>query len=66
MFFLNGEIFPKLKDNVKMLRSSPKDVIKSWAQKKQHILTFVNALIRRNINNKQTILDIWEKDQFCM
>ena len=65
MFFLNGEIFPKLKANVKLLRSSPKNVIKSWAQNTPHILAFVNTLIRRNVNNKQKILEVWKKDQFC-
>lgn len=66
MFFLNGEIFPMLKANVKMLRSTPKNLIKPWAQNTPHILAFVNALIRRNVNSKQKILDIWKKDQFCM
>lgn len=66
MFFLNGEIFPNLKANVKMLRSSPKNLIKQWAQNTPHILTFVNTLIRRHVNSKQKILDVWKKDQFCM
>lgn len=65
MFFLSGEIFPQLKGNVKLLRSSPKNIVKSWAQNTPHILGFVNALIRRQVNNKQRILDIWKKDQFC-
>lgn len=65
MFFLNGEIFPQLKANVKFLRSSPKNVVKTWAQNTPHTLGFVNALIRHQVNNKQKILDIWKKNQFC-
>lgn len=66
MFFLNGEMFPQLKANVKLLRSSPKNIVKSWAQNTPHILGFVNTLIRHQVVNKQKILDIWKKDQFCM
>lgn len=65
MFFLSGEIFPQLKPNIKLLRSSPKNIVKSWAQNIPHILNFVNALIKYQLNNKQKILDIWKKDQFC-
>lgn len=65
MFFLSGEIFPQLKAHVKLLRSAPKNVVKSWAQNTPHILTFVNALIRHQVCSKQKILDIWKKDEFC-
>lgn len=65
MFFLNGDIFSELKDYKKFLRSSPKNVVKLWAQNTPHILTFVNSLIRRQINSKQKLLDIWKKDKFC-
>lgn len=65
MFFLNGDIFPQLKTNLKMLRSSPKNIVKSWAQNTPHILGFINALIRRQVYNKQKLLDVWKKDSFC-
>lgn len=65
MFFLNGDIFPQLKANIKMLRSSPKNIVKSWAQNTPHILGFVNALIRRQVYNKSKLLDVWKKDTFC-
>lgn len=65
MFLLNGDIFPQLKAHIKMLRSSPKNVVKSWAQNTPHILTFVNALIRRQVYSKQKLMDVWNKDKFC-
>lgn len=65
MFLLNGDIFPKLRQYTKVLRSSPKNIIKSWAQNTAHVVVFVNALIRRQISNKQKLLDAWKKDEFC-
>lgn len=65
MFFLNGDIFPKLRPHIKMLRSAPKNMIKTWAQNTAHAVAFINALIRRQIYNKQRLLDVWKKDQFC-
>lgn len=65
MFFLNGDIFSDLQPHKKLLRSAPKNVIKSWAQNTPHILAFVNALIRRQVHNRQTLLDAWKKDKLC-
>lgn len=65
MFFLNGDIFPALIKYQKKLRSSPKNVIKSWARNTPHILGFVNSLLRHKIHSKQQILDVWAKDKFC-
>lgn len=65
MFFLGGDVFSGLQPHKKLLRSSPKNVIKSWAQNTPHILAFVNALIRRQVHNRQTLLDVWRKDKNC-
>lgn len=65
MFFLGGDVFPLLKANVKLLRSSPKNVVKFWAQNTPHILAFINALIRRQVYSRQKLLDVWTKDKFC-
>lgn len=65
MFILNGDVFPQLKENIKLLRSSPRNIIKSWAQNTPHVLAFINTLIRRQIYNKQKLFDVWKKDEFC-
>lgn len=65
MFFLSGDVFTDLQSHKKLLRSSPKNMIKSWAQNTPHILAFVNALIRRQVHNRQTLLDAWKKDKLC-
>lgn len=65
MFFLNGDVFSDLQAHRKLLRSSPKNVVKSWAHNTPHILAFVNALIRRQVLNRQTLLDAWKKDKLC-
>lgn len=65
MFFLDGVIFSDLQAHKKLLRSSPKNVIKSWSQNTPHILAFINALIRRQVHNRQTLLDAWKKDKLC-
>lgn len=65
MFFLNGDIFIEIQKYRKLMRSSPKNIVKSWAKNNPHILGFVNALIRNEVCSKQKLLDVWKKDQFC-
>lgn len=65
MFILNGDVFSQLKAHKKKLRSSPKNIVKSWSKNTPHILAFVNALIRHKVYNRQKLLDVWQKDKFC-
>lgn len=65
MFLLNGDVITQLNAHKKLLRSSPKNVIKTWAQNTPHILAFINALIRRQVHTKQALLDVWKKDKNC-
>lgn len=65
MFFLNGDVFAELGKHRKLLRSAPKNIVKSWAKNTPHILGFLTALIQREVCSKQKLLDAWKKDQFC-
>lgn len=65
MFFLNGEIFPKICEYKKQMRSVPKNIVKSWSRDTPHVLAFVNKLISRQVNSKQKLMDVWRKESNC-
>lgn len=65
MFLLNGDVFPKIAEYKKQMRSVPKNIVKSWSKDTPHVMNFVNKLINRQANNKQKLIDIWRKDKNC-
>lgn len=65
MFLLNGDIFPKISDYKKQMRSVPKNIVKKWSKDTPHVLSFVNKLINRQVSSKQKLLDLWRKDANC-
>lgn len=65
MFLLNGDIFPKISEYKKQMRSVPKNIVRSWSKNTPHVLAFVNKLINRRVNNKQKLLDLWRKESNC-
>lgn len=65
MFLLNGEIFPKIAQYKKQMRSMPKNIVKSWSKDTPHVLGIVNKLINRQVNSKQKLIDAWKKDSNC-
>lgn len=65
MFLLNGDVLPQFKDYKKSLRSTPKNVVKSWSKNTPHIVSFVNRLLQGKVFSKQTLLDKWRKKPNC-
>lgn len=65
MHFLNGDVFSKVLEYRKAMRSTPKNVVKTWAKNTPHILHFVNSLIRNHISSKQDLVDIWKTNRNC-
>lgn len=65
MHFLKGDIFPQILEYKKSMRSTPNNVIKSWAKNTPHILNFINCLIRNQVSSKQALVEQWRTNQNC-
>ncbi|XP_055855505.1 probable ATP-dependent RNA helicase kurz [Episyrphus balteatus] len=71
MFFLNGDVFPKLQDFKAKLKVTPSSITKSWSNLNENVTKFKRALFIKEIHCRQALLDEWEKDpnylmqQYC-
>lgn len=65
MFLMNGDMFPKISEYKKQMRSMPKNIVKSWSKDAPHVLGIVNKLINRQVNSKQKLIDLWRKESTC-
>lgn len=65
MFLLNGEVCPKLNEYKPKLKATPSSIVKSWSNLNETVTKFKRALITKEINCKQKLLDEWERDPNC-
>lgn len=61
-FFLEGEIFPKLKKFVPSLLTSPGSVTKPWAKLLTRIELITKLLLSKGIMTKDKLIDKWNSD----
>ncbi|KAK6640675.1 hypothetical protein RUM44_012372 [Polyplax serrata] len=61
-FFLEGEIFPKLKKYVGNLLSSPSVMAKTWARLQPRTQILLSALVVKKVNTRDQAMNIWKED----
>ncbi|XP_055904771.1 probable ATP-dependent RNA helicase kurz [Eupeodes corollae] len=62
MFFLNGDVCPKLLDFKANLKATPSSITKSWSSLNENVTRFKRALTTKEVHCKQKLLDEWKRD----
>ncbi|XP_071448431.1 probable ATP-dependent RNA helicase kurz [Hetaerina americana] len=62
VFFLEGEVIPRLKYYKPSLLSVPNIMVKSWARMQSRTEIILTALASRRIDSKSELKKAWEKD----
>uniref|UniRef100_A0A1A9W634 RNA helicase n=1 Tax=Glossina brevipalpis TaxID=37001 RepID=A0A1A9W634_9MUSC len=62
MFFLDGQVCPKLSAYKAKLKCTPSAVVKSWSSLNQSIVRFKIAFNNKQINTRQKLLDEWKRN----
>lgn len=65
MYFLNGDVFPKLLEYKQKLKVTPSTLLKTWSNLNSYVTNFVKMLISKQINSKRKLLDIWKTNKNC-
>lgn len=60
MFLLNGDVFPRLLEFKNKLKTTPSSITKSWSNLNEFVANFTKAILSKQINSKQKLLDIWK------
>ncbi|XP_024875771.1 probable ATP-dependent RNA helicase DHX37 [Temnothorax curvispinosus] len=64
-FFLEGQVYPKLKRFVPSLLTTPGSITKSWARLIPHTQAIVQTLQLQGVVSKDKLLEIWGSDKKC-
>ncbi|KAJ8313105.1 hypothetical protein KUTeg_010478 [Tegillarca granosa] len=62
-FFLEGKVIPQMKKYSASLLSTPSTMVKTWAKLQPRTESLLNALIKEQVNSKDSLLKAWKKDQ---
>ncbi|KAI5737319.1 hypothetical protein M8J76_012269 [Diaphorina citri] len=62
VFLLDGSICPKLSKYVTSLLSTPTTMVKSWASLQRRTEILLQALVQKNTDNVDTLMDIWKSE----
>lgn len=65
MFFLDGQVCPRLTAYKAKLKFAPSAVIKSWSNLNQSIVRFKLAFNNEKINSRQKLKEEWQKNPHC-
>lgn len=65
MFLLQGDVFEKLQPYQDKLLSTPSSITKAYNKIIPRVDAFIKALLRHQINSKQSLQTIWRKNPKC-
>lgn len=63
MFFINGDVCPKLKQFTSNLLSTPSTMIKTWSKLIPRTEIILSRLITNQISSRELLLNIWKKNK---
>lgn len=64
-FFLNGDVFEKLKEYQPKLLSTPSSVLKAYNRHNPRVEAFINKLVDGRIVSRASLENVWRKNPKC-
>lgn len=63
LFFLDGQVFEKLKPYVEKLLAPPSTMVKSWAKLQRRTEDLLNRLIDKEVTTRKSLVGVWLENE---